>query len=273
MRTCGVSDVGVVNTLSTVGAILTVWAGIVAWLYQRASARLGVVDLFACEIGTLCRVVAVSEMASHLTQMFDTPPLCPLKFDSQEQYSPVFNNNSKDLESLEARVVGPVADFYTCFRAMRDYLRVLSAIEHPQDEVTKWHATVRSVTYMLFLMLENGREGIEELLEFEPEKAENTIMILLSELVAFKLLLQCFEGEGGSEGTPNARVERLQLRKERYPGIVRKAYHKAKDHPKAQGKDMERWLNATALLGELDKNYHDIFGAHIDKDWRMTRPR
>ena len=33
-------------------------AGNVSWAYLNASKRLGVVDLFACEIGTLCRVSA-----------------------------------------------------------------------------------------------------------------------------------------------------------------------------------------------------------------------
>jgi hypothetical protein len=38
---------------ASVGAIVSVGGGVLAWTYQTGSARLGVVDLFACEIATL----------------------------------------------------------------------------------------------------------------------------------------------------------------------------------------------------------------------------
>src|SRR5271155_4572263 len=50
-------------TWTSIGAfitpVLTVFGAVLAWAYQVGSARLGVVDLFACEISPLCRVAAV----------------------------------------------------------------------------------------------------------------------------------------------------------------------------------------------------------------------
>ena len=45
-----------------------------AWTYQAGSARLGVVDLFACEIATLCRVSAVVEMVQRYVDLFQRGP-------------------------------------------------------------------------------------------------------------------------------------------------------------------------------------------------------
>lgn len=50
------------------GPTLALFGVILAWAYQRGSNRLGVVDLFACEIDTLCRVVTVIDMMRQLVQ-------------------------------------------------------------------------------------------------------------------------------------------------------------------------------------------------------------
>ena len=57
-----------------VGAILTVGGGTLAWTYQTGSARLGVVDLFACEIKTLCAVVVVADVVKRYTDLFSDGP-------------------------------------------------------------------------------------------------------------------------------------------------------------------------------------------------------
>ena len=75
---------------------------LLAWTYQAGSARLGVVDLFACEIATLCRVAAVIDMVQRYIDLFHTGPEMPLphaidgdmptnggRFTSQESYFPV----------------------------------------------------------------------------------------------------------------------------------------------------------------------------------------
>ena len=57
-----------------IGAICAVGGGVLAWTYQAGSARLGVVDLFACEIATLCRVSAVVEMVQRYVDLFQRGP-------------------------------------------------------------------------------------------------------------------------------------------------------------------------------------------------------
>ena len=49
------------------------------------------------------------------------------------------------------------------------------------------------VIYMFFLMLESGRKAVGELLEPGPDQVQNTIMILLSELVAYGKLLEIYK--------------------------------------------------------------------------------
>jgi hypothetical protein len=66
---------------------------------------------------------------------------------------------------------------------------------------------------MLFLMLESGGESVDRLIEYEPEQLQNTITILLSELIAYGLLLKEFETEAETRRAYNARLERLR----RYP--------------------------------------------------------
>jgi hypothetical protein len=52
-----------------IGAVGAIGCGVLAWTYQTGSARLGVVDLFACEIATLCRVAAVGRVPLLVSQM------------------------------------------------------------------------------------------------------------------------------------------------------------------------------------------------------------
>ena len=116
-----ISDSGVV-----IGAIGATGCGVLAWTYQTGSARLGVVDLFACEIATLCRVAAVTEMVQRYVDLFSTDrqtaephassgdiPVNPGRFSSQESYFPVFESAIKDLQQLEEDVVKNVTAFYT----------------------------------------------------------------------------------------------------------------------------------------------------------------
>jgi hypothetical protein len=257
---------GVIGSGGLISAIVGIGCGVLAWTYQTGSARLGVVDLFACEITTICRVITIAETAPHFVQMYRDPPSLSSKFSSQEQYSPIFDNNSKDLEVLEARVVERVTEFYTYLKAMRDYLRLLSAIERPQEEIERWRVGVRSVIYMLFLMLESARKSVDRLVEYEPERAQNTVTILLSELVVFGLLLEIFEKEAREHPSYNARLERLRLRKKDYPVIACAMYQRANFLKDEVGRDQEGWRRAAALNGELNQRYHDVFGEWIDPD-------
>jgi hypothetical protein len=114
-----------IGSQTLVAGIIGVALAAVARLYQMGSVRLGIVDLFSCEIITICRVITVADSARAFVQLYNTPPVTENKFTSEENYSPVFNSNSRDLESLEARVVERVTEFYTYLKAMRDYLRNL----------------------------------------------------------------------------------------------------------------------------------------------------
>jgi hypothetical protein len=256
-----VDKTGVIGSTALISAIVGTGCGVLAWCYLTGSSRLGVVDLFACEITTICMVTAVVETAPHLVRMHDDPPTQSVKFNSEEQYAPVFNNNSKDLEVLEARVVEPVTAFYTYLKVMRDYLRQLSVIECPNKDINNWQQVVRNVIYMLFLMLESARLSIDTLIEFVPEQAESEIAILMSELVAYCFLLSYYERQ--FNGGYDARLERLRLRKRDYPKIVRDLYMRTIEHSAAPGRDRKKWEQAAALLNELNQRYRGAFGEDI----------
>ena len=84
-------------------------------------------------------------------------------------------------------------------KAARDTQRRLATIPSPKEmhlpqgaaaeAQTRWHATMLDVVYMIFLGYEAGRKAIHHLVEFEPAAAENTIVILITELTCYGLLL------------------------------------------------------------------------------------
>jgi hypothetical protein len=256
-------DSDVIGGSVLISAIVGTGCGVLAWCYLTGSTRLGVVDLFACEITTICKVVAISEAAPHLVDLFSNPPPARMRFSSEEEYSPVFNNNSKDLQVLEARVVEPVTEFYTYLKTMRDYLRRLGDIEKPSEEVQRWRSTITNVIYMTFLMLESARKSVVNLVEFAPEQVEGQITILLSELVAFKFLIDHYERTCRDQY--DARLERLRLRKRDYPEIVANVYHNTKYYKDRPGRDQKAWERAAALLAELNRRYFDAFGEDLDQ--------
>ena len=69
---------------------------------------------------------------------------------------------------------------------------------------------------MLFLGLESGRHAIADLVEFQPEKAERTIVILISELEAYRFLRSRFTN------SEDVRYQRLNLRESDYQRLVPK---------------------------------------------------
>jgi len=170
-----------------------------------------VVDLFACEIATLCRVSAVVEMVQRYVDLFQRGPQGGMphvidgelpadtsRFTSQESYFPVFEASVKDLQVLEANVVKHVTAFYTYMKVMRDSLRRLAEIKAPESGSTcddDWHRAICNVIYMQFLALESARKAIIDLVEFEPTQAEDMITILLSELLAYGFLREQFKGD------------------------------------------------------------------------------
>ena len=259
--------------------VLGVLGAVLAWAYQAGSARLGVVDLFACEISTLCRVATVVDTARRYAGKFDRPPVAAAdtadprpsahQFASQENYFPVFESNTRDLQTLEARVVINITEFYTYMKAFRDYLRTLAEIPPQSGELDSsssesllrsWHEAVINVVFMLFLGLESARHAIADLVEFQPEKAERTIVILISELEAYRFLRSRFTDER------DVRCQRLKLREPVYRRLVPKLISSIKasraeekpieletewDHPP----QASRWEPALRLLPELETRY------------------
>jgi hypothetical protein len=203
-------------TFAIVGAVFT-------WAYQAGSARLGVVDLFACEIDTLCRVITVVDTVGNQTKQYSFDPskgtldvqdktTTLAHFNSQEEYFPILANNSRDLQTLEANVVVNITAFYTFMKTVRDRLRQLA----DANSAIQWQESMRNVTYMLYLALESGRNAMNDLVEFEPTHTERTMVILLSELDAYYFLRDKFRD-------PNElHNDRLILRGPTYAGLVQK---------------------------------------------------
>lgn len=256
-----------------IGAVGAVGCGLLAWTYQTGSARLGVVDLFACEIATLCRAAAVTDMVPRYVSLFGAGQQVAMphglgdmpaddRFTSQESYFPVFDASIRDLQQLEADVVTNVTAFYTYMKVMRDGLRKLAKMRKTSTAARvddDWHRALCNVIYMQFLGLESARKAIRDLVEFEPTQAEDICTILLSELVAYRFLREQFSGD--------LRERRLASREAEYrraiPALCRTV--KAGDRP--------RWEKAQDLAEGVMKLYATIFlnGARTPK--RSTPPR
>lgn len=261
----GVAALYVFKFLVTyIAPALPVYGGIVAWAYLSASARLGIVDLFGCEISTLCRVGTIFDIGKLYVDQYDAPypkghtidePLAAsTNFVYQEDYFPIFDHNSKDLQLLEAEVVCYITAFYTFMKAMRDSQRKLGQTKSPQltlmGKPDDWHAALSNVIYMLFLGYESGRKAVEELVEFEPTAAENVMVILLTELSCYCFLLKYFE-----QG--DLRYVRLKLRETDYKQIVPDLYRKVLLPHEPNEND---WIRAKHTAPELRKRYEDTFG-------------
>jgi hypothetical protein len=263
------------------GPTLVIVAGILGWTYQTGSSRLGVVDLFACEISTLCKVAAVNETVHSRVTQFGKG-LGPVKpagsvpearpFTSQETYFPVFEHDPSSLQPLEAKVVVNITEFYTFMKAARDFMRALAAAEPlPADREPwagnappgSWREASRNVIYMLFLALESARKAINQLVEFEPESVERTIIVLISELEAYHFL------RGQYDDPDDAHAGRIRLREADYEKYAPMAYWAVK-----RGLDSapKLWRAAEPLLPELAKRYKEATGHDLDEPSRGSTP-
>jgi hypothetical protein len=260
-----------------VGTVLAGYGAILAWVYLTGSRRLGVVDLFACEIITLCRVFTIMDAAKRLIEAHDsikrTPDAPPPgsvqatvehsieaklqetssswprfnlnRFTSQENYFPVFQSNAVDLEVLEADVVINVTAFYTYMKVFRDQLRRLGALDGTEEPDKQRLATLTNAIYMLFLSFESARKAIIELIEFEPTQAEALTTMLMSELPAYRFL-------AGQYNPDDLRGRRLALRDKAYceivPDLLRRVHL-------AKGDD---WKTAKATAVDLEHAYNEL---------------
>lgn len=256
-----------------VSAVLGGAGLIVAWAYRSASARLGVVDLFAAEISTLCRVGTVVDIAAHYVALYSCrpPTLQPADHDgaeskqtsfvSQEDYFPIFDKNANDLQILEAKVVTHISEFYTYMKATRDTQRALSAVPastdpgpaypSPDTPPTPWCAAVANVIYMLFLGYESARKAIDDLIEYEPNAAETKMVILVTELSCYGFLCKFF-------GHDQLRYARLNLRERDYKELAPRLYGTVREHEKEKD-----WQRAARTLQALAERYSMAFGEVI----------
>jgi hypothetical protein len=280
-----------VSLITVVGVIIAGLGTIIAWCYRVGSSRLGIVDLFACEIATLCRICTITGLAQSCIQSSEleatdqspTPDKTRKlrsrfsSFDFVESYTPIFDGNAKELQNLKIRVVTNITAFYTYWKAMRDALRKLASVPVAGVdaslgiETDPWDQAMRNVVYMHFLACESARKAIRDLVEFLPNRAENTITILLSELPAYGFLLKRIPEN-------DVRRARLELRKERYRVVVPEIYYLTRKqhflygHPEkvrsrikyllqTDAEELSRdWDKASKMLGQLVKDYEDALG-------------
>jgi hypothetical protein len=245
---------------------------VMGWVYRTASARLGIVDLFAYEITTLCRVGTTVDSARRYIAAFENnrstnitgalrgrPTLTsskiedyvPYRFVSAENYFPVFDGNSRDLRVLEAGVVTNVTAFYTYMKVVRDYLRRIGDLD-PRKKSDVLRSELQNawvnVIYMLFLAYETARKSINDLIEYEPTHVESTIIILITEIAAFGFLKKYFAGD-----EDDIRFRRLKLRVQEYNRIVGGVFDKVSNHPPGTVVDEKEWAKAAELLPELGR--------------------
>jgi len=264
--------------LTFFGPVAFVFGAIAAWAYQVAGTRLGVVDLFACEISTLCRVSTVLDTVPTLIKRLEhpdddeaprksdagssTPPQPEGQFKSEENYFPVFESCTKDLQALEARVVINITAFYTYMKGVRDTMRGFAAIG-AKDKERRKEAT-RNVIYLLYLGFESARKAIEDLVEFEPERAERTVVVLISEFVAYGFLRAEFSVHG------DMRYERLKLRASDYDSLMAQLCTRIERGSRSEKPEL--WEPAHLLLPELRKRYKEAQAAADKPHHHNTSP-
>jgi hypothetical protein len=240
----------------------TVWGAVLAWAYLAASARLGIVDLFACEISTICRVGAIVDIANRYVNQYPQAEhhpdratadqqSAPIYVVSQENYFPVFDTNSRDLHILEAKVVIDITAFYTYMKATRDIQRKLAALmasgqSEVQIEEARRAALANMIT-MVFLGYESARKAIQNLIEYEPTRIDMVIVILITELKCYSFLKNHPEISKGW-------YDRVRDREFEYNDIYKDIESSLTTRP---GKD---WQRARLAFPVLRERYHEAVG-------------
>ena len=248
-----------------------------------ATTLLAGLGLFACEITTLCRICTINGLADTCIASFTADTMSDNMreqfghFESSETYTPFFDTNAKELHSLSVKVLTNITAFYTYWKATRDAFRKLAktqtttATAPSNTDSDAWHREMCDIMYMQFLACESARKAVRDLIEFEPNNAENTITILVSELPLYRFLLNHFK-------KGDLRYARLELRLNRYVLVVPEVYYRTEDaHAKYKDVDTARkhlphlaldeleevcreWEKAYEMLGELKSRYEAAIG-------------
>lgn len=253
-------------TLVIVGGVFATVTTMATWVYQSANKRLGTVDLFACEIGSICRVGLVTNFAEKSILMHKEfgkeQTRTPTTIDVRESYTPVYDKGASDLQSLDTNSVTAITAFYTYRKTMMDYLRATLAA--PTGALAQERQ--QQMIYMQFLMYENARIALQELAEFEPERAQHLVTIYCSELPLFTFLIRRYRGDRQSHFL----YKRLRLRIADYDKNVQALLDRLKDIPRhSAGKDApdSAWIKAQTTAAELEHRFLD-FQLHTRKDKR-----
>jgi hypothetical protein len=222
---------------------------VISIVYQIASKRLGVVDLFSSEITSLCRTYQVVNFAPVLVHLYEDikslaapAPADPTAwartfgatatrlagFKVGQSFTPVLDSSTADLANLDAVVVSQVSAFYTYRLSMIEYMARIADTQAPtpqqlRDDALVGHDYLQrvdyllfQVIYMLFLSLESGRKAVQELVEYEPNHAEATLNILIGELICRDFLIRQISAAPPPATGEDVRLARLRARHPEY---------------------------------------------------------
>jgi hypothetical protein len=103
----------------------------------------------------------------------------------------------------------------------------------------------------VFLGYESARKAIADLIEFQPTRDENIIVILMTELVCFSFLCEYLRGD-------SLRFTRLQLREFGYEKVYRELMESV-NAPHNQ-ENVEYWHPVQRMIPELQDRYKAAMG-------------
>ena len=250
---------GLTGSPTTIGlALFTAAVTTFNWVYQAANKRLGIVDLFATEIVSLCKVCLVTDFAKKSIALRNavhkSGKQIARAFDTKEQYTPIYEKSASDLQVLDSNVVAAVAQFYTFRSTMADCLRSATATEDATAAVTQYDQMI----YMQFLMYECARSATSQLIEFEPDKAEHHVTILCSELPLFSFLICRYRNDGLADFL----YRRLRLRVKDYVKDADDLMKQIHDVEESGSPELKHsWRKAITTCIELSIRYKEFVEA------------
>jgi hypothetical protein len=165
--------------------LITLILGIIGWTYQSANTRFGVADLFAGEIGALCRIAAVGEIMYQFTRRYHAGENQPTPTNTTTDYFAVFNSNSKDMEVLDGDVVGAVTQFYANIKVFQD---CLNRPVPPTADAARCRDQQLTAIYYGFLAFESARLAMAVLVDDRERCEEGILTAMISELPAYFFL-------------------------------------------------------------------------------------
>ena len=130
------------------------------------------------------------------------------------------------------------------------------------DEPDAWHAAMVNVVYLLYLGYESARKAVKDLIEFQPARAERSIVILLTELKCYAFLRKHFK-------PGDLRRKRLELRAAGYRQDVRDLYNEVKA---SAGHSDELWVQARETLPVLVVRYNEALDHDLEAKLSASVP-